>query len=311
MKLQAFIFVAFLTCVYCLDNVKIGVIDAVDSTGDESELVSVDLKRKDGKEEIKLIAQMRIHLVNGKVHLNGNMLEHGVVNHIKMRLTIIEFENGIQKAELKPVRLRVLVLENTSANGNKVLIVEEEFMQVEEYEVFQVDVKQVIFESMVRKPVTVVSLKESKIHAKPQTEDHHVLFKDDKYRPSLPDHPLQSADHSHCHHHHKHHGGHKHGHKHGKHILGEAKCWYHNLSWKSKFALFATGFLAMITMVLLCLLHAKRRRHHRSLEVPAPIDDTVTVDMDEVKKGKTDEKFEFHFEFDNAVVVDDKKALIE
>lgn len=49
------------------------------------------------------------------------------------------------------------------------------------------------------------------------------------------------------------------------------------------------------------------------MEVAAPLDDSVAVDMDDVKKvdGKEEKKYEFHFEFDNSVVVDDKKALVE
>jgi len=275
MKLQTSILVVFLAYTYCLDSVKIGIIGAVDSTGDESELVSIDLKRKDGKEDIKLIAQMRIHLVEGKVHLNGNMLKHGVVIRIEMRLTIIEFENGIQKAgKLKAVQLRVLVLETTAANGNKVLMVEEEFMQVEDYEVLQVDVKQVIFESMVRKPVTVISLSESKIHAKPKKQDHHVSFKDH------PQNGVQQAD--------------------------------QIMSWQAKYLLsLAFGFLTMLAIALLYVRYTERKLQRQNWPVLRPIDDTVTVDMEEEKKEKTDENLEFHFEFENAVVVDNKKALVE
>lgn len=46
----------------------------------------------------------------------------------------------------------------------------------------------------------------------------------------------------------------------------------------------------------------------------APLDDTVTVDVEEKKSQVKDEdgKYHFHYEFDSTpVVVDDKKALVE
>ena len=49
-----------------------------------------------------------------------------------------------------------------------------------------------------------------------------------------------------------------------------------------------------------------------TVEAP-PLDDNVSVD-EQVKgeKGNKDEnKQEFHFEFDNTIVVDDKKPLVE
>ena len=51
------------------------------------------------------------------------------------------------------------------------------------------------------------------------------------------------------------------------------------------------------------------------MEVSAPMDDSVNVSDDsETKDGgkkMNDNKYEFHFEFDNKIVVDDKKPLVE
>ena len=52
--------------------------------------------------------------------------------------------------------------------------------------------------------------------------------------------------------------------------------------------------------------------HTRALSIQAPMDDDVTVDAAEKPKAKADDdKHEFHFEFDNTVVISDKKALVE
>ena len=48
------------------------------------------------------------------------------------------------------------------------------------------------------------------------------------------------------------------------------------------------------------------------MSIQAPMDDDVTVDAAEKPKAKADDdKHEFHFEFDNTVVISDKKALVE
>jgi len=73
-----------------------------------------------------------------------------------------------------------------------------------------------------------------------------------------------------------------------------------------------------------CFHTTIRSNHHclyvvfvQALTIEAPLDDSVSVDDDATEKGakqknkKDGNKYEFHFEFDNTVVVDDKKALVE
>lgn len=306
---------AFFLYIQCHDVAKVDVREYHDSEGEDEEMISIDLKKKDGSEDIKMIAQMKIHLVGGIVHINGHRLVHDIVQHIHMNLTIIEHHEGIQMKQRRPVQMRILVVESTQPNGNKVLLVEEEFLKIREYEVIQIEVKQVIFESSIRKPITSVFLEESEIHKREPANDKHVEFNDDMLH--LPKHPNhgygyegEHYKHHECYYHHKNHGNGSHHRRHHHHR--SIKCWYHRLSWRSKLALFSVGFLSLITMVLCCAICAKRRRlRRRALNIAAPMDNSVTVDMDDEKKVKSDESFDFHFEVDNAVVVDDKKALVE
>ena len=41
------------------------------------------------------------------------------------------------------------------------------------------------------------------------------------------------------------------------------------------------------------------------------MDNTVAVDMEDEKKTKVADTYDFHFEMDNSVMVDDKKPLVE
>ncbi|XP_057306167.1 uncharacterized protein LOC130644537 [Hydractinia symbiolongicarpus] len=297
MIVKVFLLTIGLLLVSC-DDIKVRVEQEKSANG-ENELISVDLKKKDGTEDIKITALLKFHLIEGFVHLNGNKLIHGVVNFVHLKVTIVEIEKGVKKdPRLAPVQIRVLIAEKTLNNGNKLLLVEEEFVKVEDFEVIQVDVKQIIWEGSVRRPITSKPLKKCKVHSMPRNNDKHMFTGEPKHS----DEGFNFDNrHKKCHHHKE------------KHHHGKVKCWFHHLSWKSKLALFFVGFLSVIAMVLCCAICAKKRRGRRSLEVAAPLDDSVAVDMDDVKKvdGKEEKKYEFHFEFDNSVVVDDKKALVE
>jgi len=299
---------SFLLYVQCHDIAKVAVVEQHKLNGEDEQLISIDLKKKDGSEEIKMIAEMYIHLVDGIVNINGHPLIHNIVQHVHMNLMIIEFHKGVQiKRKLRPVQFRLYINETTGANGKKVLMIEEEFVQIEDLEVIQIDVQQVIFESSIRKPLTHVVLEESTIHRLPVKNDKHVEFKGDAfYKPKLPHHGYgYEGEHME---HGKYHKCYLYEHYHHHTI----KCWFHRLSWRSKLALFSVGFLSLITLVLCCAICVKRRRiRRRALNIAAPIDDSVTVDMDDEKKVKSDESFDFHFAMDNEVVVDDKKVLIE
>ena len=50
----------------------------------------------------------------------------------------------------------------------------------------------------------------------------------------------------------------------------------------------------------------------KSLQVSTPMDDSVDVaENTKAPAEKKDSNLDFHFEFDNTVVIDDRKALVE
>lgn len=320
-------FIAFLviSLVLC-DNAKIGLFEKEIKTAngqlESDEIISVELKKKN--EDLKFVAHVRIHLVEGNIHINGHRLEHNNVHYIQMMVHISDVINGIrQKPQRKSVQLRVMV-EETNVNGVRRLLVEEEFVSIGEIVVEQIEVHQIIYESEMRMPTTIIKLTESKIHSRPRNKDHRMFFHDEESVPHLPEHGLgyddeemRDGDHHHGHHHHDHHCHHNHHHHRNGSFVGRhahsARCWYRTLSWKSKVLLFSIGFFGLLTVVM-CM--CARRRHSRKREnVCAPMDDSITVESNDegVKNAKKldDGKYEFHFEFDNKVVVDDKKPLVE
>lgn len=95
---------------------------------------------------------------------------------LSSHIFLVEIEKGVKKAQrLAPVQIRVLIAEETLSNGNKLLLVEEEFVKVEEFEVIQVDVKQIIWEGSVRRPVTSKPLKKSQVHSMSRNNDKHMF----------------------------------------------------------------------------------------------------------------------------------------
>ncbi|XP_066911787.1 uncharacterized protein [Clytia hemisphaerica] len=337
MDLRPLILAALVAVVFSHRHPKIGVLERnvhlkVGNQDFENEVISVDLKKPN--EDIRFVAQVRIHLIEGNVHVNGHRLVHNQIHQIKMMVIVIDIVKGVrQPPKRKAVSLRIMV-EETNVNGVPRLYVEEEFIRIGEMEVEQIDVHQIIWESSLRKPITTVKLVESKIHKKPRVNDHPMFISDEQSKPHLPKHGFgydeeemyerrHHGDHKHhkkhCHHHGKHgrHHDHHHDHHHGNGTFFEekmhsAKCWYRTLSWRSKVLLFSVGFFGLLSVVICCGLCSKRRRARRALSIQAPMDDSVTVDTTTEKpKAKTDNKHEFHFEIDNAVVISDKKALIE
>lgn len=89
----------------------------------------------------------------------------------------VDILNGVrQTPKRKSVQVRILV-EESNTNGIPKLYVEEEFIAVEGVDVEQVNVHQVIWESNIRKPLTIVQLVKSKIHAQPREQDHSMFIK--------------------------------------------------------------------------------------------------------------------------------------
>lgn len=285
--------------------------------GDESELVSIDLQKRDGSEDIKLLAQLRFHLNENQVYVNGHPVRHNVVSQLRMRVTIIEIEGGVKKEpRLAPVTFRVLVLER-DVNGQKEIFLEEEFIKVEQDEVMQVDIKQIVWTGGKRRPMTSISYEDSKIHKRPHVHDFHELVQDHGFRPHLPN-EHGYGDFERHHHGHRHHHRHHHE-KHHWRII----CWFRRLSIGGKIAVITAGVVTFLSLVLSMVIcwrrHCHHHRHpHNTLHIEVPMDNSVVVDGSEDKEKDLTkipyEDGEFHMEVcDNECVVDvdDKQKLVE
>jgi hypothetical protein len=274
--------------------------------GDESEIVSIDLRKRDGSEDIKLMAQVRFHLNVNQIYVNGHPIQHNVVTQLRMKVTIIEIENGIQRdPRMAPVIFRVLVLENHKTNGGKQVIVEEEFIKVEEDEVMQVDIKQVVWDGTKRLPMVAIAYKDSWIQGKPVVNDQIISVPDRTLEPRLPDehgYMEREFDHHHRHHHHRSHW--------------KIMCWFRRLSMFGKIAVVCAGVVTILSLILSLIICWKRHCNphtHKTL-VMVPMDNSVIVDgcdeKDPTKLPTTDG--DFHMELNDCYIdVSDKKKLVE
>jgi len=318
MKFSLFILGALLTVAFSHKVAHPAKVELIKIEKNFNEIISVDLKK--ANEDIKFVALVRIHLIDGHVHINGHPLLHNQVHDIKMMVKIIDIIKGVRQApKRKSVQVRILV-EETNTNGVPKLHVEEEFTAIEGETVEQVDVHQIIWESNIRRPITIVKLVESKIHTHPRKQDHQMLISDEVSRPHLPNHGYgfdgEDYEQEHKRHGKKHHHCHKGHHGHGHHRNGtfsdrmhQAKCWYKSLSWKSKILLFSVGFFGLLTAVICCGMCCKRRKARKViLQMTPPMDDN---NVEKEKSGGEKKDGEFHFEFDNTITIDDKKPLIE
>jgi len=287
------LFIAFCaSVVWCIES-EISVKDEKMTNGEENEIVSIDLKRHDGN---RLIAQLRIHLNKNKVHVNGHPLKHEVVNHVNMRVSIMEYKEDIRmELHLAPSKFRILITEKPGLNGNKILTAELEFTEVERFAVVQVDVKQIIWEGTKRRPLTSISLQESTIHNRPNKFDHHVLYPDEEFKPRLPTGLIGGNDY---------------------YEVSESKiiCWFNQLSLGGKIAILCSATLTFLVSLLTLITCWKRHFHQRNFNVQIPIDDLVEVIDNETDKKKTTircDNEEFHLEMDNVEIdIDDKKPLV-
>lgn len=93
----------------------------------------------------------------------------------------VDIIKGVRQVpKRKRVQVRILV-EETNQNGVPKLYVEEEFTTVEGETVEQVDVHQIIWESNIRRPITIVKLSKSKIHTQPRQQDHPMIIHGKNY----------------------------------------------------------------------------------------------------------------------------------
>lgn len=312
--LKVLIFLAFASLIDCHDpHISERLIRM--PNGDERELVSIDLRKRDGSEDIKLLAQVRFHLNASQLYVNGNPIRHNAVTQLRMRVTIIEIENGVRREpRLAPVIFRVLVVEKNNGNGGKQVIVEEEFIQVEENEVMQVEIKQIVWDA--GKPMALGSIlyKDSRIRSTSQDDDHHLFVADRNVSPHLPNERGYMDEWKHRHHHGQHHGHHHH------HGHWRIMCWFRRLSMFGKICVVCACVVTLISFILSAIVCWKRhchRRHPKTL-VMMPMDNSIIVDpfvvkSDEKKTPLKAPDNDFHMEFsdDCHVDVSDKKKLVE
>jgi len=312
--LKFLIFLAFASLVHCHDpHISERLIRM--PNGDERELVSIDLRKRDGSEDIQLLAQVRFHLNASQLYVNGNPVRHNAVTQLRMRVSIVEIENGVRREpRLAPVIFRVLVVEKNKANGGKQVIVEEEFIQVEEDEVMQVEIKQIVWDA--GKPMALGSIlyKDSKIRSRSQDDDHHLFVADRDAIPRLPNEQGYMDEWKHRHHHGRHHGHHHH------HGHWRIMCWFRRLSMFGKICVVCACVVTLISFILSAIVCWKRHCHrpHPKTLVMMPMDNSIIVDpfvvKGEEKKSPISAPLdEFHMEFsdDCHVDVSDKKKLVE
>jgi len=303
MRVLAFLLIG-VVAVYCKDALRIEVSDKHGAYGSDTELVNIDLKHADantnGVDDIKIQVKLYFHLVNNQVHCNGVPLQHQKVTHLHMQMTLQEIHEGeeVKNERDVPVELRVFVGEEM-VNGKQVLFVEQQFLMIDAQRVTQITIQKVMWEEFVKKPTVPLEFANTRLAQQNEKDDKHVY----SALPRLPQHPYSGEDREQMYeHHHHHHGHHRHH---------SVKCWFKHLHKRSKIAVVTGGAFVLIGLVFAIACFVRRRKiKTQTLVISAPIDDSVIVDVNEKKNVKDEEKFDFHFEMDNAVVVDDKKVLI-
>lgn len=148
-----------------------------------NETVVIDVNRNqpgaDGS-ETKLKVNLRIHVIQGQIHVNGHKINHAVVTsiHLKTRLDKV-YKTGIIRSKPAFVNVRVMVVEGSNVNGVKLLTVQEEIIEVDGEEVSQIEVKEVVLEladkiNESKRTITTIKVSQSKIHKKERKSDKHL-----------------------------------------------------------------------------------------------------------------------------------------
>ncbi|XP_065057109.1 uncharacterized protein LOC135685196 [Rhopilema esculentum] len=150
----------------------------------KNETISIDVTRKssssEGNEKSTMKVSLRVHIVKGGVHINGQKIDHSVVTSVHIR-TIVEevFSDG--KVTRKPamIQVRAIVSESTNANGVKIFSFQEEIVEVEDDEVDQIEVKEIVLElgdniNESKRTLNIVKISESNIHKHARNKDKHL-----------------------------------------------------------------------------------------------------------------------------------------
>jgi len=149
----------------------------------QNETIAIDVNRDengaDGS-ETKLQVNLRIHVIQGNVHVNGHKIDHAVVTaiHLKTRLDKI-YKTGIRRSEPAVVLVRIMVVESAGANGVKVLRVQEQIVEINGKAASQIDIKEVVMElgdklTESKRTITTIKLTNSKIFKKERRADKHL-----------------------------------------------------------------------------------------------------------------------------------------
>eukprot|EP00794_Sanderia_malayensis_P000154 gene154-766_t len=148
-----------------------------------NETVSIDViqnKATANGGQTKLKVNLRIHVIEGNVHVNGHKIDHAVITSIHLKTEIDRiFGNGVVKSGPAIVHVRVMVLESTAANGMKQLAIQEEIVQIDKEEVSQITIKEIVLElsdngNESKRTINIIEISKSKIHSFDKRKDTHV-----------------------------------------------------------------------------------------------------------------------------------------
>lgn len=202
------------------------------------------------------------------------------------------------------------------------MITQFQFVRVRQFDVLQIDVKQIIWEGSNRKPLTSISIQESAIRHHPSEHDHHIFVPDPGFGPKLPSHGLRGNVNGYGRHRnhnekHRHDANHFRHHHHRFSTGARVLCWFRRLNIAGKIAVICSAVFLLFGIVVLLVVCCRRYCFRKNPVLEIPIDNYVEVEnviSDEKKTAKIDSTNDgvFHMEINScAVEFDDKKSLVD
>lgn len=278
------------------ETAKIGIVDQKIGNVEER-ILWVDVERSNEKTKV----QLEVEVKNFNVFVNGYQMDHHRVNRLHVTVQTMHLvgtgaDGAWEEGPPALVHVRVLVTEGPQTDLTRVFTIEEQIVFIDDHEFVQVDVKQVEIEASeekeVKRIIRQLTRDASTIHHKPLEDDMHM----GDLQPSLPDTPLRAAP------------------ENANSLEHPAsRCWFHRLMWSSRI-IFLTILVLLIVSIAFTINICCRRRKQKAAAV-VMTDDIVVCeigDVGEEEKKEVDDpnSYDFHFEFDHQVVVDDKAKLV-
>jgi len=270
----------------------------------EERVLWIDVKRSNAQNQIVEEAKVRleVEVKNYNVFVNGYRINHLRVNRIHMTaqtMHLVKAADGAtswQEGTPALVHVRVMVTEGAQTDLTRVFTIEEQIVFIDDHEFVQLDVKQVEIE--------MSEEKELKRIIRHLTRDastiHHKLLENDMHtgdlQPSLPDTPLRAAPEDS--------------------ETSSSHCWFHRLLWSSRIIFFAILVLLIVSFAFTINICCRRRNRQKQKAAVVVLTDDIAVceigdaGEDEKKAADDPNNYDFHFEFDHQVVVDDKTKLV-